>query len=71
MLLCHTYVSFMYDTFVVMVTRLMNKDIWDILKRVLEYELTITTEYVLDPDLYTNTCVLMFNVVCSIKIAAF
>ena len=25
-LLCHTYVSFMYDTFVVMVTSHMNKD---------------------------------------------
>jgi len=55
---------FLYDTFVVTVTSRMNKDIWDMLKRVLEYELNITTEYILDPDLYTDKDVLLFKVVC-------
>ena len=54
----------MYDTFVVTVTSPMNKDVWDMLKRLLEYELNITTEYILDPDLYTDKDVLLFNVVC-------
>jgi len=61
----------MYDTFVVMVTSHMNKDILDKLKRVLEYELTISTEYILDPDLYTDKGVLKFKLVCSFKIAGF
>ena len=47
----------------------MNKDIWYMLKRVLGYELTIITEYVLDPDLYTDKDVLLFKLVCSFKIA--
>jgi len=47
-----------------MVRSRMNKDMWDMLKRVLEYELNITTQYILDPDLYTDKDVLLFKVVC-------
>jgi hypothetical protein len=49
----------------------MNKDIWDMLKRVLEYEFNIMRQYILDPYQYTDRDVLLFKVVCSFKIAGF
>jgi len=55
----------------VMVTSHLNREMWDMFKRVREYELNITTEYILDHDLYTAKGVLMFKVLCSFKIAVF
>ena len=43
--------SFLCDTFVVMGTSHMNKDIWDTFNRVLKYEHNISTEYIFDRDL--------------------